>query len=101
MSHRKEKRARRSYCAFNTGMLTALTFEALMLAPQAVRAAVPVQKATSARTTARAFAHQTLLARNSTRRFAGGKMTALASGAGGASAVAGASAGSGARSSSA
>ncbi len=100
MSHRKEKRARRSYCAFNTGILTALTFEALMLAPQAVRAAVPVQKATSARTTARAFTHQTLLARNSTRRFAGAEMTALpSSGAGGASATAAASAGTGARAS--
>ena len=93
MSHRKEKRARRSYCAFNTGILTALTIEALMLAPQTVRAAVPVQKSSSARTTARAFTRQTLLARNAAQPVVGAEMTALPSSAGASAAAhAGASA---------
>ena len=92
MSHRKEKRARRSYCAFNTGILTALTIEALMLAPQTVRAAVPVQKSSSARTTARAFTHQALLARAAAEPVVRTAMTALPSSSGATAASAAASA---------
>ena len=79
MSHRREKRARHAGRAFNAGILTALTLEALVLAPRTARAAVQIQKASADRTTPRAFTRKALLASNRAQRSAGSDMTALTS----------------------
>ena len=79
MSHRREKRARNSVRAFNAGILTALTLEALVLAPRAAQAAVQIQKASTGRTTPRDFTRQALLASNRAQHSAGPGMTALTS----------------------
>ena len=79
MSHRIEKRARRSKRVFNPVILTALTIEALLLAPQAAHAALPARKTASTRTTPRVFTRGALLASAGARASSGMKMTALPS----------------------
>ena len=79
MSHRREKRERHSVRAFNAGILTALTLEALVLAPRTAQATTRIQKASETRTTPRAFTRQVLLASNRARSSTGSRMTALTS----------------------
>lgn len=79
MSHRKEKRVRRSTRLFNTGVMTALSFEALMMVPKAAQATTlhSVKAAQSVQAmTLRSATRRILLASNT--KFSGHPMTALA-----------------------
>lgn len=82
MSHRREKRARRSARLFNAGMVTALSLEALMLMPKTAhataRGAVKVNSH-SARTVTLASTTRRILLASTGAPSARSKMTALPS----------------------
>lgn len=80
MSHRREKRARRSSRIFNTGMMTALSIPALLVLPLAAQAAgsnSTVATGSAAAPTTLTSATRSILKAANAQRFAGARLTAL------------------------